>query len=98
MIIKNRLAAAALAACLTVGGGIAVAAPAQAYEMVKQSFRVDKYGYSSKALCDYGKKMTAQSITASGGYLYAGDNCNYFGSTKKYGFSLTYWKWVPKPS
>lgn len=98
MIKKNRLAAGLLAACIAVGGGVAVAAPAQAYGLVQKSFRIDKSGYSSKALCDYGMKVTAQSITASGGRVYAGDNCNYFNSTKKFGFSLTYWKMVPKPS
>ena len=97
MIIKNRLAAAALAACLTVGGGIAVAAPAQAYEMVKQQIIIKKSGYSTKTYCEYKASMTDRQYTAAGWTGIGGEDCLY-SSTQKWGFSLVFIKWVPKAS
>ncbi|MFB7892190.1 hypothetical protein ACFC1I_08325 [Microbacterium sp. NPDC056044] len=95
MTIKNRVLAGVLAVCVASGAGIAAAAPAQAATMTYKSFMVTKSGYTTSTACLAAERSTAWSIKNSGGIVYAGDACGYWGSAKKWGFSITYKKLVP---
>lgn len=98
MAVKKRFAAGVLAAVLAVGGGIAVATPAQAYEMVQQQIVIKRSGYTSKTSCQYYQTQIARQYTAAGWKGIGGENCLYGGTTQKWGFSLVFVKWVPKAS
>lgn len=98
MTAKHRLAALALAASVVTGTGLASATSAQGATMVKKSFTVVKSGYPTLYSCMSGESATASWIRSIGGTGYAGDSCGWWGSTRKYGFSITYWRWVPKAS
>lgn len=95
MTVKNRILAAVLAVTVASGAGIAAAAPAQAAAMGYKNFTVTKSGYASKAACLSAERATGTSITNSGGIVFAGDACGYWGAAKKWGFSMTYKKLVP---
>lgn len=96
MTVKNRLFAVLLAVCLTSGVGIAAAAPVQAAPtMGYKNLTVTKSGYSSKTACQSAERATANSIEKSGGIIFAGGACGYWGKAKKWGFSMTYKKRVP---
>lgn len=98
MVKKNRVASAVLAACLALGGGVAVAAPAQAATMVQQDIVIRKSGYSSQSYCQYILRMTLRQYLAAGWQHTGGDPCLYSGSTKKWGFALVFTKSLPLPS
>ena len=95
MTVKNRVLAGILAACLASGAGIAAAAPAQAVTMGYKSFTITKSGYTTSTACLAAQRSTAWSIQNSGGIIYAGDACGYWGASAKWGFSTTYKKLVP---
>lgn len=81
---RTRLAAGLLAAATLTGAGAAAAAPAFADETVVL------HGFPTKGICQIAEQVTGWAINATGGEIFAGDSCAYWGPDKLYGFSITY--------
>ncbi|KAA9156392.1 hypothetical protein F6B41_02065 [Microbacterium lushaniae] len=82
---KSRLAAAAIATAVMVGGTVVTAAPA-----VAANHRIAVDGIHKKADCVYAQNSWRTHILRKGGKIYAGEGCLYAGAARKWMFSISY--------